>query len=73
MRTLQSEVTVHRAQGVILRSPADPAVVEQVESLVRLDVPVVTVGSDLAAPNRTGFAGTNLVHVAGRILESIPA
>lgn len=75
-RTLQAEVADHRARGVIIRSPADPAVVEQVESLVRVDVPVVTVGSDLPAPNRTGFAGTHLVRagnlVAARVLESAP-
>ena len=44
---------------------------------MRVDVPVVTVGSDLPAPNRTGFAGTNLIHagdlVASRVLQSAPA
>jgi len=76
-RTLQTEVRIHRAQGVIIRSPADPGVIEQVESLARLAVPVVTVGSDLPAPNRTGYAGANLVHagdlVAGLLLAAAPA
>jgi LacI family transcriptional regulator len=71
---LPEAVAQHRARGVILRSPADPAVVGHVEALVRRDVPVVTVGSDLPAPNRTGYAGANLIHagdlVASRLLAS---
>lgn len=71
---LPEAVAQHRARGVILRSPADSAVVEQVEALVRRDVPVVTVGSDLPAPNRTAYAGANLIQagdlVAARLLAS---
>ena len=74
--TLSSAVAQHRARGLILRSPADSAVVAEVESLVRRDVSVVTVGSDLPAPNRTGYAGTRSIRagslVATRLLEAAP-